>query len=153
MGLSGGDLSLAKKCKFRTFKRRERRYLLNLLENSPHLEEDIYRHKNVWKKLMFALHPGDYYQKFPRVIKAYNKLYNNLSVTTFNSQLELYLQQQDIRAIELLKTAADINPKPLDIRVLFERQIGAVKYPYRFVVKASQGNKILRLGQGTQPTL
>ena len=104
IGLSEGDISLATPSKFRTFKRRERKYLLNLLNNTSHLEEDIFRRKNVWKKLMFALHPGDYESRFPRVVEAYHILFNNLPITAFNGQLECFLKKRDKQALQLLKT-------------------------------------------------
>ncbi len=47
VGLSDGDISLAQLSKFRSFKRSERRYLLNLLNKTSHLEQDFYRHKNI----------------------------------------------------------------------------------------------------------
>ncbi len=53
---------------------------------------------------MFALHPGDYAKRFPNVVKAYDLLLNNLSITTFNSQLEFFLENKDNQALELLKT-------------------------------------------------
>ncbi|MEL4898033.1 hypothetical protein [Crocosphaera sp. Alani8] len=104
VGLSDGDISLKTQSKFRTFKRRERRYLLNLLNQCPHLEEDVFRRKNTWKKLMFALHPGDYHDKFPEVVKAYNLLYNQESPSTFNSKLEKLLAEKNSQVLDLLKT-------------------------------------------------
>lgn len=104
VGLSEGDISLTNQCKFRTFKRSERRYLLNLLEQCTHLEEDVFRRKNTWKKLMFALHPGDYSDRFPRVVKAYNYLYHDQSPETFNHKLEKGLAEKNSQVIDLLKT-------------------------------------------------
>jgi hypothetical protein len=104
VGLSDGDISLRKKSKFRTFKRQERRYLLNLLNQCSNLVEDIFRRKNTWKKLMFALHPGDYLKRFPQVAQAYNLLYNDQAPDTFNSKLEYLLTQKDSQVLELLKT-------------------------------------------------
>ncbi|MGK7933428.1 MAG: hypothetical protein AB4041_18625 [Microcystaceae cyanobacterium] len=103
VGLSEGDISLRQPSKFRTFKRRERRYLLNLLNQCSNLTEDIFRRANTWKKLMFALHPGDYAKRFPEVIKAYNCLYNNQSPETFNAELERLLAAQDSQVLDLLK--------------------------------------------------
>jgi hypothetical protein len=103
IGLSEGDISFRQPSKFRTFKRRERRYLLNLLNQCFNLTEDVFRRRNTWKKLMFALHPGDYAKRFPEVVKAYNLLYNDQSPKTFNAQLERLLLEKDIQVLELLK--------------------------------------------------
>ncbi len=104
VALSEGDITLKTNTKFRTFKRWERRFLLALLEETSNLEEDIFRDKNRWKKLMYALHPGDYTKDFPKVVNAYDILYRNLPRKTFNSQLEDFLAKTDTQALELLKT-------------------------------------------------
>ncbi|MBE9223701.1 hypothetical protein IQ215_13435 [Cyanobacterium stanieri LEGE 03274] len=104
VGLSDGDISLRKPTKFRNFKRKERRFLLNLLNQCPNLVEDIFRHKNIWKKLMFALHPGDYATQFSRVVNAYNLLFNNQAPETFNSILEKLLAQKDGQVLDLLSS-------------------------------------------------
>ncbi len=109
VGLSEADISLRNFPYFRTFKRRERRYLLNLLNETTNLEEDIFRRKNMWKRFMYALHPGDYsnrFGKFAKVIIAYDNLFNNKSPVTFNSKLEKLLAEKNIQALELLKTRA-----------------------------------------------
>lgn len=109
VALSEGDISLRKFPQFRTFKRRERRYLLNLLNETSNLEEDIFRRKNMWKRFFYALHPGDYssrFGKFSKVIIAYDHLFNNKSPITFNSKLEKLLAEKNIQALELLKTRA-----------------------------------------------
>jgi hypothetical protein len=59
VGLSDGDISLKTNSKFK-LSRKERKYLLSLLENCTNLEEDVARDKNKWRKLMFCLHPGDF---------------------------------------------------------------------------------------------
>lgn len=104
VSLSDGDISLRKKTKFRKFKRQERRFLLNLLNQCPNLIEDIFRDKEVWKKLLFALHPGDYKTHFQEVVKAYNLLCNNQSPETFNSKLEKLLSEKDHQVLTLLAT-------------------------------------------------
>ncbi|ELR96569.1 hypothetical protein [Gloeocapsa sp. PCC 73106] len=104
VGLSEGDISLKTSSKFRNFKRRERKILLNLLNKVKNLDEDIVRDKNRWKKLMYALHPGDYHESYPLVVEAYNRLYQDLKIPTFNSNLEQLLAAKDTQALQLLKT-------------------------------------------------
>lgn len=103
VGLSEGDITLKQVTKFRTFKRRERRYLLNLLSQCSNLNEDVFRRKNRWKKLMVALRPGDYAKRFPEVVQAYHLLYTDQSPDTFNCQLERLLIAKDIQVLDLLK--------------------------------------------------
>jgi hypothetical protein len=104
VGLSGGDIGLKKASKFRKFKRKERQYLLNLLNQCSNLTEDVFRRKNVWKKLMFLLHPGDYLEQFPEVVKAYHLLYSNQAPETFNHQLEKLFLEKNPQVLTLLKT-------------------------------------------------
>lgn len=104
VALSEGDISLSTSCKLKSFSRSVRKFLLKLLDNCPNLQEDIWRRKNLWKKLFYALHPGDYAEKYPRVVAAYDRLYRNLPVTTFNSQLEALLEAKDTQALSLLQS-------------------------------------------------
>jgi hypothetical protein len=85
--LSDGDVSLKTNTKFINFSRKERRFLLNMLENSTNLQEDMARNKGKWKKFIHNLHPGDYAGRFPAVAAAYDALYHN-KVETFNAKVE-----------------------------------------------------------------
>lgn len=77
---------------FRKMKRSERKFFLNLLENSKNLEEDMAMKKSMWKKFLRLLSPSDYH--FERVIKAYDKLYNN-KLTSFESDYKQALANKD----------------------------------------------------------
>jgi len=102
--LLSGDISLREPCKLRPFKRRERRYLLAMLEGAKHLDEDLARRREPWKRLLHLLHPGDYRDRFPRVIAAYDKLYQGAPVPSFNAELERLLGAGDRGALALLQT-------------------------------------------------
>lgn len=104
VGLSEGDISLKNPTKFRKFKRSERRFILNLLNQTNNLLEDILRRPNLWKKLLYQLHPGDYKKHYPQVVAAYDGLYKGIKITTFNSQLEELLLAKDQQVLTLLKT-------------------------------------------------
>lgn len=102
IGMSNGDVSMRTQSKFRSFSRKERRFLLNLLENSTALEDDMARRKNKWKKFMKVLHPGDYAKSYPSVSKAYDCLYNN-NFSTFNSKIELMYLDFEEDVLNLLQ--------------------------------------------------
>ncbi len=78
--LSDADISLREKVKLRSFKRAERRKLLQMLEQTTHLDADMAERPEQWKRLLEHLRPGDY--KFERVKAAYDALYNR-RVKTF----------------------------------------------------------------------
>lgn len=92
IGLSGGDISMKTNTPFRNFKRKERKFLLQLLENSSNLSEDVARDKERWKKFLRNLHPGDY--KFKKVSGVYNLLYKDRA-RSWNSSLEYFLNDRD----------------------------------------------------------
>ncbi|MCM3032134.1 TerD family protein [Niallia sp. MER 6] len=83
VSLSDGDVSLAASTRFKSFKRKERRLLLTLLENCGNIEEDMKRYKNRWIRLGERLHPGEYKQ-FKKANEAFFKLRNNEHIPTFN---------------------------------------------------------------------
>jgi hypothetical protein len=97
--LSDGDVTFEKNTKFKSFSRKVRKYLLNLLENSTNLEEDVARDKERWKRFFYALHPNDF--NFKHVKTIYNKLYKN-KVESFNSKVEVALAEEDKEALDLL---------------------------------------------------
>src|SRR5271157_1220494 len=91
--LSGGDVSLAKDSKFRSFKRAERRLLLDTLEPMGSLAEDMRRHEMRWIRLGERLHPAEYEKQFPFVVRAFNKIRNGLHIATFNSKVEKLISE------------------------------------------------------------
>lgn len=98
--MSEGDVSLRMNVRFKNFKRSERRFLLSILESSKNLLDDVTARPSVFKKLLKALHPGDY--SFVKVSEVYNKLYNK-DYTTFQSLVIKNTQEKNVEALELLK--------------------------------------------------
>lgn len=74
--LSGGDVSLREKVKFRHFKRAERRRLLAALETQTGIAEDMASRPGPWKRLIEHLRPGDYTPKYLKVESEFDALYN-----------------------------------------------------------------------------
>jgi len=103
-GMSDGDISLRTNTKFRRLKRRERRFLLGLLEGCSNLNEDVARRFEPFKRLFFELRPGDYRSQYPSVVNAYDLVYRSVKIETFNSKIERLLSENDSGALDLLKT-------------------------------------------------
>ena len=103
-GMSDGDISLRTNTKFRRLKRRERRFLLGLLEGCRNLDEDVARRRGPFKRLFFEFRPGDYRSQYQSVVNAYDRVYRGVKVETFNSALERLLAENDSDALDLLKT-------------------------------------------------
>jgi len=114
VGLSGGDVSLATPCKFRNFKRSERRYLLNLLENTTNMTEDMLLWKGRWIRLGERLHPGEY-QQFAKANVSFDILRNNKPFATFNSKVESGIIHSQIKqTVALLKSKPGQFARRLD---------------------------------------
>jgi stress response protein SCP2 len=101
-GMNDGDISLAKPCKFKSFSRAERKFLLSLLENCDNITEDMFRHEKVWVKLLHSLHVGDYASRFPKAFAAADVLRNNKPFETFNSKVEKLICSDVDEAVKLL---------------------------------------------------
>ena len=113
VALSDGDVTFKTKTKFKNFKRKERKFFLRLLNSCSNLEEDFARDKNLWKTFVCRLHPGDY-PKFPNVVAAYNKLYNN-EVQSFNSLVNMYWNlPRPTKLFNLLKTRPGVFARMLN---------------------------------------
>lgn len=118
VAMCDGDISLAQKPHFKSFKRSERRLLLSLLENCQNIEEDMLRYKGVWIRLGEKLHPTEYKIRYPKVSKAFYKLRNGIKIETFKGNLEKAFQDKDMElVVSLLKQRPGEFGRSLD-RVL-----------------------------------
>jgi hypothetical protein len=115
VAMSGGDVSLAESAKFRSFTRRERRALLELLENCDNSTEDMLRWKGRWIRLGERLHPGEYRSRFPKAADSFDVLRNDTPFPTFNSKVESAVRSRNIHeAIDLLRNRPGEFARRLD---------------------------------------
>lgn len=115
VSLSGGDVSLAQACKFRTFSRPERRLLLGLLERQGNPLEDMLRWKGRWVRLGEKLHPGEHAVAYPKTLVAFQALRNDTPVATFNHKVETSLAAKQVAdAVALLGTRPGELARRLD---------------------------------------
>lgn len=96
--MSNGDVSLASNTKFKSLKRRERRFFLDVLDNMKDTlrDEDMYRHKNKWLRVGEILHPREYSNSYPNVANSFSKLRNNVKIPTFNGKAQELWLKKDI---------------------------------------------------------
>ncbi len=105
VAMSEGDASLRTSSPLRSFKRRERRVLLGMMEvlKADALREDVARRPEQFKRLFHQLHPGDYAEHYPQVVAVYDELYNGMEIATFASRLEAAFEREDAKvALALL---------------------------------------------------
>ncbi len=114
--MSDGDISLATNTKFRSFRRKERRLLLELLQNCGAIEEDMLRYKNRWIRVGERLHPSEYNEtQFGKVITAFNKLRNGIKIETFTGKVTEAIETEDYKsALMLLKKRPGELARKLD---------------------------------------
>lgn len=113
--LSDGDISLAANTKFKGISRKNRRLLLQTLENIGNITEDMLRYQNKWKRLGEILHPFEYKKRYPRCFEAFDIIRNDKDFETFNSKVEKSLIEKDLNiAVELLKTRPGEFARRLD---------------------------------------
>ena len=112
--LCNGDTSLAENTKFKSFCRKDRRMILQLLENCGYIEEDMLRYAAQWIRLGERLHPGEYPQ-YKKAYTAFDKLRNHKKISTFNSKLQKAIEDKDCEAaIKLLSTRPGEFARRLD---------------------------------------
>jgi hypothetical protein len=114
--MSDGDISLVTNTKYRSFKRKERKMLLELLQGCGAIEEDMLRYKNRWIRIGERLHPSEYSKsQFGKVITAFNKLRNNVKIETFASKVTNAIETEDYKtALVLLKKRPGELARKLD---------------------------------------
>lgn len=99
---SGADISLREKIVFKKFRRPERKFFLNLLNESKNLMDDVAARPEIFKRFFQFLHPGDY-PYFQHVHHVYNTLYNH-QYETFNASVEKNIQNKHDDVFSLLKS-------------------------------------------------
>lgn len=121
VGMSEGDVSLATACKFRNFKRSERRFLLQLVESLEafvdNIAEDMYRWRERWKRLAGKLHPHEHASMFPKACEAIDyAVSSEYKFATLNSKVEFALSKGQVRvAVGLLSNRAGDLARRLNI--------------------------------------
>ena len=96
--MSGGHPSLKYGVKFKSFKRKDRKFLLTLLENCNNIEEDMLRYKTLWIKLGEKLHPFEY-KSLTKVNVAFDKLRNKGKIVTFKGRLEEAFERKNVKLV------------------------------------------------------
>lgn len=128
----GGDPSLSERCSFKSIKRSDRRFLLNLIDElykqrPEQVEEDASRYQGLWVIVLEQLHPGDYKNKYTYAYKFATKVREN-KLKTWYAKLENAYDKNDLnKVIKLLKS------RPGEFARHLERTI-------RFAIKLNENN-------------
>lgn len=106
--LSDGDISLAKKTKFRKLRRCERRMIMDLLVGcgaKVSLMEDMFRYKNEWIRVGEIIHPGEFKNaRYNVVNEVFKALRSGDKPLMFAGKVQKAITEKDMKtAANLLK--------------------------------------------------
>lgn len=90
-GLSGGDVSLAEKTKFK-LSNKERKFIISVLEKVIS-EEDVARHQKQWVRLFHCLHVGKFH--FAEKCNEIANIARNGKCQSFNAKIEEHILNRD----------------------------------------------------------
>lgn len=105
VAFNDGDVSLALPVKFRTMKRRQRRFVLQLLEQLGSPQEDMRRWPEQWKRLGEVIHPGEFAERYPKAFAGFEMVRNKRPIASFNGSIERFLEQGDVPNASLALTS------------------------------------------------
>ncbi len=119
---SGGDSSLSEKCSLRSIKRKDRRFLLSLINeycstNFKQALEDAARHQDTWKVVLKLLHPGDYSTKYVYASQFATKVRED-KLRTWYSKLEKAYSDNNLN-----KVVSMLEKRPGEFARRLERTI------------------------------
>lgn len=119
VALSNGDISLATNTRFKSFSRKERRFLWNAFEKvfttNRNAYEELQKRSEVFARLSERIHPVDYEKIAPTATSKFRELQKGLKVATFESQLEAALASGDLdKSISLLKKRPGVFARRID---------------------------------------
>ncbi len=113
--MSDGDVSLAENTRYKSFTRRQRRMIMELLSGCPNIEGDMLRYKERWIRIGERIHPSEfdcsrYTLEYYRAINAFDKLRNNRKIETFAGKVEFDLAYGEYESAlaELVKRPGEL---------------------------------------------
>ena len=113
--MSDGDVSLAEDTRYKSFTRRQRRMIMELLSGCPNIEGDMLRYKERWIRIGERIHPSEfdcsrYTLEYDRAINAFDKLRNNRKIETFAGKVEFDLAYGEYESAlaELVKRPGEL---------------------------------------------
>ena len=116
--MSGGDISLSTRTKYRSLKRFERRIIMNLLAGCNNVLEDMFKYKHYWIRIGEIIHPFEYKQaKYHAINEAFFVLRSGKKPLMFAGRVQDLILNKDMRAAATL-----LKERPGD----FARQLDKV---------------------------
>lgn len=119
VSMSNGDVSLAAKTRFKSFSRKERRFLWKMFESvftsNSSAYEELQKRGSVYARLAERLHPSDFERIAPIATKKFRELEAGIKVKTFDSKLEEAFKNGNLESVlSLLKRRPGVFARRLD---------------------------------------
>ena len=115
--ISKQNVELQDKVKFISLDRKARKIILKMLNDisltNKFIIDDLVSHEFLWKRAFEYLHIGEYKTLYPEIYDAANKLRSG-EYQTYNSELTKYLEEGNIKALNLLMIKPGIFARKLD---------------------------------------
>lgn len=129
--VTNSDISLATPIKFPKMSRPARKAILQVLEQSASLPEDLKNYKGLWLEIGRYLHPGEYAKQFPRVAKLFNALRNG-KIETYNAKIEQLLAEKEIYVLlqHLNKKPGVFARRLHEVARTFPEQLDAILFAF-----------------------
>ncbi|WP_218136199.1 hypothetical protein [Nonomuraea jiangxiensis] len=151
-GASGGDVTLAAPTRFRSFRRAERRALLQALDAvaSPAKLGDVPRHREQWKRLGERLHPHEYPQ-FPAAAQVFEVARGDRRARSLDARVEAaLLADRAGEAVRLLEKAPGALLRRLDHLLRIGESASAVLDAMEEAAAQASGRVLLSLREHLQ---
>ena len=130
--LSGGDIHLRIPCKMKSFKRSERRLMMELLSKVKHdISEELWARRECWLRFSEKVHPMEF-KSYQKIGQKFLELHQGVKPQTYNSVLESLIEKQDlIAACQHLTKRPTLFARQLDrvLRLEFRLMNGMTTYP------------------------
>lgn len=133
--LSGGDLHLQKPCKMKSFKRSERRLMMDLLSKVKHdISEELWQRRECWLRFSEKVHPMEFKQ-YSNIGEKFLHLHQGKKPQTFNSLMEQAFQAKDVMGLcQQLSKRPTVFARQLDRLLRVEQALVATKLYPSFVL-------------------
>lgn len=119
VAISGGDISLKNPTKFISLKRKEQRFMMDLLSHFTYknMREDMKKYKEEWKQAGKRIKPNAFRDpKYDTVRQVFFEIRNDIPISTFEGRLKKFIEEEKwTDAVLLLKSRPGIYARNLDL--------------------------------------
>ncbi|ORY37514.1 hypothetical protein LY90DRAFT_459345 [Neocallimastix californiae] len=150
--MSGQSASL-RNVKFKSFSNKERRFLMELLNNCGNRLEDFYKNGNLWERLCEKIHPNIYKKKYPDLVDDLLGAYKfKRNVKSFKKEIDNY--KIILSSYNYYKENPDLVIETSDNRKLLSQRPGIFSRRLdELLTKVNDDDKVLKYFEELAPKI